>query len=288
MGYRFVVGVAGVPALLVDDHRAQLVGHAAPAHHAVRERDDEALEHGMLAPERSRDARRGFASVPVRPVLRTTARTLRRRRRARARAGPRPRRSSSRPPRTTARPRRLAAVTAAAFAPWRSGEARSRSSRRPARSPSQRTMSTPRRIRMSTRSTGITARPRRTRRSRSPTRSAGHEAPAREQACSNTPACRNACPPRPVTSRAGAVPRQRRSRPRNPSARRRFSTKAVLHVDAIDASRYWNGREGELTLRSRARPGTTADRLSRANSPRPLPCVTKARSPPVPSRAQLE
>jgi hypothetical protein len=121
MGYRFVVGVAGVPALLVDDHRAQLVGHAAPAHHAVRERDDEALEHGMLAPERSRDARRGFASVPVRPVLRTTARTLRRRRRARARAGPRPRRSSSRPPRTTARPRRLAAVTAAAFAPWRSG-----------------------------------------------------------------------------------------------------------------------------------------------------------------------
>jgi hypothetical protein len=48
MGYRFVVGVAGVPALLVDDHRAQLVGHAAPAHHAVRERDDEPLEHGML------------------------------------------------------------------------------------------------------------------------------------------------------------------------------------------------------------------------------------------------
>jgi hypothetical protein len=131
---------------------------------------------------------------------------------------------------------------------------------------------------MSTRSTGITARPRRTRRSRSPTRSAGHEAPAREQACSNTPACRNACPPRPVTSRAGAVPRQRRSRPRNPSARRRFSTKAVLHVDAIDASRYWNGREGELTLRSRARPGTTADRLSRANSPRqPLGHVAVAR-----------
>jgi hypothetical protein len=43
-------------------------------------------------------------------------------------------------------------------------------------------------------------------------------------------------PARPARSPAGAgaVPRQRRSRPRNPSARRRFSTKAVLHVDAID------------------------------------------------------